>query len=82
MTVETRELLLVTTDDCHFCERAHKLLGELGVAAREIAVESDEAKALAEHGIALSFMPVLTDGERVIAYGRFSDKRLCKELGL
>ena len=25
-------------------------------------------------------MPVLTDGERVIAYGRFSEKRLRKEL--
>lgn len=73
-------LILVTTDDCHFCDRAHAVLGSLGVDARELSVDSDEAQALAERGIALSFLPVLTDGERVLAYGRFSEKRLRAEL--
>jgi glutaredoxin len=74
------ELILVTADDCHFCERARTVLDALGVPRREISVDSEEAEALAARGIALSFMPVLTDGTRVIAYGRFSEKRLRKEL--
>lgn len=74
------ELILVTTDDCRFCERAHTVLDALGVARREIPVDTEEAGALAARGIALAFMPVLTDGRRVIAYGRFSEKRLRKEL--
>ena len=78
----TTALTLVMTDGCHFCERAHEVLATLGVAAHEISVDSDEAQALAERGIPLAFLPVLTDGERVVAYGRFSEKRLRKELGL
>ena len=74
------ELTLVTAIDCHLCERAHDVLAQLGVPAREVLVESVEAGALAARGIPLSFLPVLTDGERVIAYGRFSEKRLRKEL--
>ena len=73
-------LTLVTQDECHFCERAHEVLEALGVAVREIRVDSAEAQTLAERGIPLAFLPVLTDGEHVIAYGRFSEKRLRKEL--
>ena len=80
--VAAAALTLVTTDDCHFCEHAHQVLASLGVEPHEISVESAEADALAERGIPLAFLPVLTDGERVIAYGRFSEKRLRKELGL
>jgi glutaredoxin len=82
VTVAVRELILLTTDDCRFCTRAHRVLVELGVDAREVAVGSAEALAFAGRGIALAFLPVLTDGERVIAYGRFSEKRLRRELGL
>jgi len=80
--VGAAQLLLVTTDDCHFCRRAHEVLDALGVPAREIDVASAEARALADAGVALPFLPVLTDRRRVIAYGRFSEKRLRKELGL
>ena len=73
-------LTLVTQEECHFCEHAHEVLGILGVAVREISVDSAEAQALADRGIPLAFLPVLTDGERVIAYGRFSERRLRKEL--
>lgn len=73
-------LVVVTQEECHFCEHAHEVLGALGVAAREINVDSAEAQALADRGIPLAFLPVLTDGERVIAYGRFSERRLRKEL--
>jgi glutaredoxin len=75
-------LLLVTTDDCHFCGRARTVLDSLGVARREISVDSEEAETLAERGLALAFLPVLTDGRRVIAYGRFSEKRLRRDLGV
>ena len=75
-------LTLVTTDDCHLCDHAHGVLEKLGVPAREISVDSDEAQVLAGHGVALAFLPVLTDGERVVAYGRFSEQRLRKDLGL
>lgn len=74
------ELILITTDDCHFCERAHAVLAALGVEAHEVSVDSGEAEALASNGIPLAFLPVLTDGTHVIAYGRFSEKRLRKEL--
>lgn len=73
-------MILITTDDCHLCERAHAVLAALGVEAREVSVDSGEAEALASSGIPLAFLPVLTDGTQVIAYGRFSEKRLCKEL--
>jgi len=76
------ELVFITTDDCHFCEHGRGVLDELGVERREIADSSEEAAMLAASGIPLSFMPVLTDGERVIAYGRLSAKHLRKELAL
>ncbi len=75
-------LTLITADDCHLCERAHDLLDTLGVDVCEIPVDSAEALGLAARGIPLAFLPVLTDGERVVAYGRFSERRLRKELGL
>ncbi len=80
--IATGVLILVTQEDCHFCEHAHLVLDALGVETREISVGSAEAQVLARSGIPLAFVPVLTDGERVIAYGRFSEKRLRKELGL
>jgi glutaredoxin len=78
----TERLILITTEDCHFCRRAREVLEALDVTAREIGVDSDEAAGLAAHGIPLAFMPVLTDGERVIVFGRFSEQRLRKELAL
>ena len=78
----TSNLILVTGDDCHFCVRAQEILARLGVEPRVISVDSAEASALAAAGIALAFLPVLTDGRHVIAYGRFSERRLEKELVL
>jgi len=76
------ELVLVTTRDCHLCDHAHEVMDELALDAREVDVTSGEADELAARGIPLAFLPVLTDGERVISYGRFSAKRLRKELEL
>jgi glutaredoxin len=74
-------LTLITTEDCHLCARARAVLSSIGVEAREISLDSAEADELASMGIPLAFPPVLTDGRRVLAYGRFSEKRLSKELG-
>ena len=73
-------MILVTTEECHLCERAHDVLETIGVEARELSVDSSEAEQLAARGIPLAFLPVLTDGARVIAYGRFSEKQLRREL--
>ena len=75
------QLVFVTAHDCHLCEHGRQVLGVLGVERREIETDSAEAEELAARGIPLAFLPVLTDGARVIAYGRFSEKRLRKELG-
>jgi hypothetical protein len=76
------ELIYVSSEDCHLCEHGRHVLDSLGVERREVAAESQASEALVVAGIPLSFLPVLTDGERLIAYGRLSEKRLRKELGL
>ena len=75
-------LTFVTAHDCGLCEHGRKVLTGLGIEAREISVESAEADGLAVRGVPLAFLPVLWDGERLLAYGRFSEKRLRRELGL
>ena len=76
------ELVFVTAPDCHFCDHGRQVLAALDVEAREVGVESAEADTLASRGVPLAFLPVLWDGERVLAYGRFSERRLRRELGL
>ena len=78
----TDTLILVTGDECHLCEHGRRVLAALAVHAREVDVDGDEAAALAARGIPLAFLPVLTDGERIVAYGRFSQGRLRRELAL
>ena len=76
------KLILVTGRGCHLCERGREVLAALDVPTSEVDVDSEEGVALAASGIPLSFLPVLTDGERALAYGRFSERRLKKELAL
>jgi hypothetical protein len=76
------ELVYITAPDCHFCEHGRDVLAALGVEAREISVASAEADKLAARGVPLAFLPVLWDGEQVVAYGRFSENRLRKEFDL
>lgn len=82
MSSTTDALVFVTGRDCHLCEHGRLVLARLGVRAREINVAGDEAASLAAGGVPLAFLPVLTDGARVLAYGRFSERRLRRELGL
>ncbi len=82
MTFTSKELLLITGDGCHLCERAREVLAALEIETREISVDSDEAQALAQRGIPMAFLPVLTDSVRLVAYGRFSEGHLRRPLGL
>jgi len=73
-------LVLITGSDCHLCERARDVLDSLALEAREIDVSSDEAHELAASGAPLAMLPVLWDGERVLAYGRFSERALRRKV--
>ncbi len=74
------ELVLITGNDCHLCERAREVLDSLSLEAREIDVGSHEAHELAASGVPLALLPVLWDGERVLAYGRFSERALRRKV--
>ncbi len=74
------DLILITSPDCHLCLHARSVLSGLSLSAREIDVESQEAADFGERGIPLTFLPVLLDGGRLVAYGRFSQRRLSKDL--
>jgi len=77
-----RSLVLVTSPDCHLCAHARSVLAALGLEAREIELDGDEAQALARRGVPLAVLPVLWDGERVLGYGRLSERALRKRLAL
>jgi glutaredoxin len=74
------EFVLITAPDCHLCQRAHEVLDTLALEAREVDVESQEAHDLAASGVPLAMLPVLWDGARVLAYGRFSERALKRRL--
>jgi glutaredoxin len=63
------DLILVTSPDCHLCDRARALLADLAVDYREVDLVDDEAGDLARAGVPVIFFPVLVAGTRVIAYG-------------
>jgi glutaredoxin len=73
-------LLLITSRDCHLCERAREVLTSLSLEAREVDVEDREARELAASGVPFAMLPVLWDGDRVLAYGRFSERALRRRL--
>lgn len=77
------ELLLITSSTCHLCSQARSVLTALSLKVQEIDVDSPEAVELATQGIPLALLPVLLEkiGEeiRVVAYGRFSERRLRKD---
>ncbi len=78
--VTERDLVLVTKQDCHLCAHARSVLARLGLEAREIDVAACEAQGLARAGVPLALLPVLWDGERVLGYGRLSERALRRRL--
>ena len=77
------ELVLVTTASCSLCEQAKSLLGriaaELALQVREVALDSDEGRALALRAGAL-FPPVVVLDGRPFSYGRLSERKLRRAL--
>lgn len=77
------EVLLLTQDDCKFCDEAKTILGRLGdefplhVSATELS--SPRGQALALEG-GLLFPPGIVIDGRPFCYGRPSEKRLRREL--
>lgn len=82
MSSTSDTLIFVTGRDCHLCEHGRHVLAGLDVRVREVDIDAEEAAALASDGVPLAFLPVLVDGTHVLAYGRFSERRLRKELAL
>lgn len=78
--MKSGELVLITGSDCHLCDRARDVLADVGLQAREIDVESDEAVELARSGVPVAFLPVLLDDGGVLAYGRLSERALRRRL--
>jgi hypothetical protein len=74
------DALLITAPGCHLCAHAREVLTSLDLDAREVDVASPEAQGLADAGIPLVLLPVLWDGEQVLAHGRFSERALRRRL--
>jgi len=77
------EVVLLTQEDCAFCEQAKALLDrlstELGFSVAILDLDSAEGRSLAERGGILFPPGILVDGEAV-CYGRPSERRLRREL--
>lgn len=77
------EIVLLTKEDCHFCEQAKKILDRLGaeypLRVREVALDSSEGHALAARSGA-PFPPVLFVDGQVFSYGRLSERKLRQRL--
>ena len=71
-----RDLVLVTSPDCHLCERARILLDGLGLRYREVDLADPEAGELARRGVPVVFFPVLVAGDRVLAYGAIGEEEV------
>lgn len=80
---ETIEILLLTQENCTYCDQAQEVLnrlrGEYPITVSTLNLSSSEGQALAE-GNGVLFPPGLfLDGEP-FSYGRLSDKKLRREL--
>jgi len=77
------EVLLLTKEDCHFCDQAKDVLARLGndydLSVREVALESDEGRNLALRSGA-PFPPVVFLNDEPFSYGRLSERKLRKAL--
>ncbi len=77
------EVVLLTKEDCHFCEQAKAVLarlrGEYDLRVREVALESEEGRGLALEAAA-PFPPVLFLNGATFSYGRLSERKLRKAL--
>lgn len=72
-----KDLALITKPGCHLCDVAMAMLGplgeELGFRVREVGTDSPEAAVITAGGAPLPYVPVLVDGDRVLASGRITE---------
>ncbi len=77
------EIVLLTKEDCHFCEQAKDVLmrmrGEFELRLPEVPLESDEGRDLAPKSGA-PFPPVVFVDGAPFSYGRLSERKLRKAL--
>jgi glutaredoxin len=77
------EVVLLTKEDCHFCEQAKDVLARLraeyDLRVREVALESEEGRSLALEAAA-PFPPVVLLNGATFSYGRLSERKLRKAL--
>lgn len=79
----TAHILLLTADDCHFCEQGkdtlHKLGREFPLEVEEIALTSERGQALADR-FGVLFAPGLFLDDEFVGFGRVSERKLRKLL--
>ena len=82
-TSDPIDLLLVTSDACHFCEAAQKLIAALSdeypIRLRAVDILSDEGHQLMRHN-RVPFPPALLVEGDFHGYGRISERRLRRHL--
>lgn len=76
-------VLILTAEDCHFCEQGketlHKLAHDFPLEVEEVSLESNRGRDLAER-FGVMFAPGLfVDGE-CVGFGRVSERKLRKLL--
>ncbi len=79
----TAHILLLTADDCHFCEQGkntlHKLRREFPLEIEEIALASARGQELSER-FGVLFAPGLFLDGHFVGFGRVSERKLRKLL--
>jgi glutaredoxin len=77
------EVVLLTKEDCHFCDHAKDVLvrlrDEYDLRVREVVLESEEGRRLARESAA-PFPPVVFLDGVTFSYGRLSERKLRKAL--
>jgi len=81
--VADNAFVYVTDRDCHLCEHGREIVGSLaaekGLAVEEIPWHSERGAALVGRD-GVVFPPALYLGQRLVGYGRLSERRLRKIL--
>lgn len=83
ITAPVRHVLLITQDDCAFCDQAKDVLGRVAadvpLDVEEIALSSERGGELARRAGLLFAPGVFVDGT-FLSHGRLSEKKLRRAL--
>lgn len=79
----TARFLILTAEDCHFCEQGkhtlHKLAHDFPLEVEEVSLESEGGRELAEQ-FGVLFPPGLFLDGSFVGFGRISERKLRKLL--